>query len=72
VKRRYHDSLGGEPWSLDCFEGAVQGHETIECEARSEASLAALVPPDWALREIAHLPQWPCGALALAGAVVEA
>jgi hypothetical protein len=33
---------------------------------------AALVPPDWALREIAHLPQWQRGALAPAGAIAEA
>jgi len=33
--------------------------------------LSAWVAPDWALREITHLPQWQCGALAAAGAIPE-
>ncbi|HEY6014892.1 MAG TPA: glycosyltransferase, partial [Candidatus Limnocylindrales bacterium] len=40
----------GRYWSLDVFEGPLRGLATIECEADDEAELAALVPPDWALR----------------------
>jgi CYTH domain-containing protein len=71
VKCRYHVSLGGRYWSVDLFEGSLQGLETIECEAEDAASLAALEAPDWALREVTHLPQWQCGALAVAGAIPE-
>ena len=71
VKRRFHVPLDGRYWSVDVFEGPLQGLETIECEAEDEASLTALVPPDWALREVTYLPQWQCGALAAAGAIPE-
>jgi CYTH domain-containing protein len=71
AKRRYHIPFGERYWSVDLFEGSLQGLETVECEAEDEASLAALVPPDWALREVTHLPQWQCGALAAAGALPE-
>jgi len=71
VKRRYHLLFSGRYWSVDVFEGPLQGLETIECEAEDDASLAALAPPDWALREVTHLPQWQCGALAVAGAIPE-
>nr|WP_166176523.1 hypothetical protein [Altererythrobacter segetis] len=71
TKRRYHLPLGGRYWSLDLFEGPLLGLEMIECEADDEAALAALVPPDWALHEVTHLPQWQCGALASASAIPE-
>jgi len=71
TKRRYHLPLGGRYWSLDVFEGPLQGLEMIECEADDEADLAHLVPPDWTLREVTYLPQWQCGALANAGAIPE-
>lgn len=71
TKRRYHLPLRGRYWSLDVFEGALLGLETVECEAEDEASLAALEAPDWVLREVTHLPQWQCGALASAGAIPE-
>jgi CYTH domain-containing protein len=71
VKRRYHLALGSRYWSLDRFEGPLRGLETIECETADGASLAWLEPPDWALREITHLPQWQCGALACTGAIPE-
>ncbi len=71
VKRRYRVPLGGRLWSVDLFEGPLAGLEAIECEAEDQAALAALAPPDWALREITDLPQWQCGALAAAGAIPE-
>jgi CYTH domain-containing protein len=70
-KRRYHVEIAGRYWSVDLFEGPLHGLETIECEAEDAVSLAALAPPDWALREITHLPQWQCGALAAARAIPE-
>jgi len=71
VKRRYHVPFDGRSWSVDVFEGSLQRLETIECEAESRAALATLVPPDWALREVTHLPQWQCGSLAATGAIPE-
>ena len=71
AKRRYHLPLEGRYWSLDVFEGPLEGLEMIECEAEDEAALASLAPPDWALREVTRLPQWQCGALARAGMIPE-
>jgi CYTH domain-containing protein len=69
TKRRHRLRLAGRIWSLDVFDGALHGLEMIECEADDQAALAALVPPDWTLREVTHLPQWQCGALARTGAI---
>jgi CYTH domain-containing protein len=71
VKRRYHLEFGGRWWSVDLLEGRLAGLELIECEAEERASLDALVPPDWALREITDLPQWQGGALAQTQAIPE-
>ncbi len=71
VKHRYRLPLGGRIWSLDVFQGRLAGLSMVECEAEDAAALGALVPPDWALREVTHLPQWQCGALAKAGAIPE-
>lgn len=71
VKRRYHLQVGDLTWSVDIFEGSLQGLELIECEAEDRDALAALVPPDWALREITDLPQWQSGALAQTQAIPE-
>jgi hypothetical protein len=48
--------------SPDAGAGPPEGLATVEGEADDEASLSAWVAPDWALREITHLPQWPCDA----------
>jgi CYTH domain-containing protein len=71
TKRRHRLTLEGRIWSLDVFEGELRGLEMIECEVDDQADLAAVAPPDWALREVTHLPQWQCGALAAAGAIPE-
>lgn len=71
TKRRYRVPFGGRHWSIDLFEGSLQGLATIECETEDESALASLAPPDWALREITYLPQWQCGALAAAGVIPE-
>jgi CYTH domain-containing protein len=64
AKRRYHLPFEGRWWSLDVFEDALEGLELIECEADDRASLAALIPPPWAGREITDMDQWQGGALA--------
>lgn len=71
IKHRYRLPFDGRTWNVDLFEGGLQGLETIECEVEDKPSLAALVPPHWALREITHLPHWQCGALAMACAIPE-
>jgi len=70
-KRRYHVPLGGRLWSLDLFEGLLGGLELVEIEAPDEASLAALVPPRWATKEITHDARYQCGALAQTNAIPE-
>lgn len=64
AKRRYHLPFEGCWWSLDVFEGPLEALELIECEADDRASLAALVPPPWAGREITDMDKWQGGALA--------
>lgn len=71
AKRRFHVEFDGRWWSLDVFEGALAKLELIECEAETRAALDALMPPDWALREVTDLPQWQGGALAAAQAIPE-
>jgi CYTH domain-containing protein len=61
VKRRY--PLGA--FSIDLFEGALVGLELAESGRPDAAALAALVPPDWALREVSEDPAYEGGTLAL-------
>jgi CYTH domain-containing protein len=68
AKRRYHLRFDGRDWSVDVFEGALEGLEVLECEAEDRAALDQLTPPPWALREVTHLSRWQCGALAAAQA----
>ena len=70
-KRRYHLPIGGRFWSLDVFEGTLVGLELVETEANDEAELAALVPPDWATKEVTHDARYQCGALAQTNAIPE-
>ena len=70
-KRRYHLPIDGCFWSLDLFEGALTGLEVVETEAADEATLAALVPPQWATKEITHDARYQCGALAQSNALPE-
>jgi CYTH domain-containing protein len=71
TKRRYNLPFAGTWWSLDLFEGPLEGLELVEAEAPDEAALAALVPPAWAAKEVTHDPRYPCGALAQAQAIPE-
>jgi CYTH domain-containing protein len=70
-KRRYHVPLEGRYWSLDLFEGALEGLEVVEIEAPDETALAALVPPQWATKEVTHDARYQCGALAQSNALPE-
>ena len=70
-KRRYHVPSEGRYWSLDLFEGPLEGLELVEIEATDEATLAALVPPPWATKEVTHDPRFQCGALAQSHAIPE-
>ncbi|MBO9576683.1 MAG: hypothetical protein J7494_13185 [Sphingobium sp.] len=67
VKRRYHLPLEGRWWSLDIFESTLDGLELVECEADDRPALEAMVPPEWAGREITDIMQWQGGALARDG-----
>lgn len=60
VKRRYPV---GE-FSIDLFEGALAGLELAESEQPDDPTLAALVPPRWAIREVSDDPRYDGGTLA--------
>ena len=70
-KRRYHVPVEGRYWSLDLFEGPLEGLELVEIEAPDEAALAALVPPSWATKEVTQDARYQCGALAQTHAIPE-
>lgn len=63
-KTRYHLLLDGHWWSLDLFEGELAGLGLVEAEANDAATLAALVPPRWAAKEVTGDARYQCGALA--------
>jgi len=68
VKTRYHLWFDGHWWSLDVF---ASGLELVEAEADDAASLAALVPPAWATKEVTHDPRYQGGSLASSNATPE-
>jgi CYTH domain-containing protein len=70
-KIRYHLPIGGQWWSLDLFEGALDGLELVESEADDAAALASLVPPDWATKEVTYDTRYQGGALAQSNTVPE-
>lgn len=65
VKRRY--PIG--EFSIDLFEGALAGLELAESEQPDATTLAALVPPGWAIREVSDDPRYDGGNLALLDAL---
>ncbi len=71
AKRRYRLDITGQGWSLDIFEGPLQGLELLEAEADGMAALDALVPPAWTVREITADARFQCGALALGNIIPE-
>ena len=50
---------------------SLAGLELVEVEMPDEATLAALVPPPWAAKEVTHDPRYQCGALALTNEIPE-
>ena len=70
-KRRYHLPIDGHFWSLDVFQGELDGLELVESETGDEAALRALVPPPWATKEVTHDPRYQGGALAQTHAIPE-
>ena len=70
-KRRYHIPFEGRYWSLDVFEGGLEGLELLEVEVPDEAALAALVPPPWVTKEVTHDARYQCGTLAQTNAIPE-
>jgi CYTH domain-containing protein len=67
TKRRFAVRAGGEPWSLDRFEGALAGLELIEIEWPDDAGLRALTPPGWITREVSDDPRYQGGSLVAHG-----
>jgi CYTH domain-containing protein len=63
-KRRYHRDVAGVRYAIDAFDGALSGLILIEVEAADAATLAALVPPPWASREVTGDPWFRGGHLA--------
>jgi CYTH domain-containing protein len=70
-KRRYHVAHDGLAWNLDRFECPLAGFELTEVEAPDEATLAALVPPPWAAKEVTHDARYQCGALVQTNTIPE-
>jgi CYTH domain-containing protein len=63
VKRRY--KVDG--FSIDCFDGALQGLELAEIEWPDDTGLRALNSPPWSLKEVSHDTNYFGGTLASAG-----
>ena len=70
-ERRYHFPIDGRYWSLDLFEGPLEGLELVEVETPDEAALVALVPPPWAAKEVTDDPRYQCGSLAQTNQIPE-
>ena len=66
IKRR-HDV--GDGFAIDIFEGALTGLVLAEVSADNDAALAAVVPPDWCIRDVTDEPVYAGGHLALTGSV---
>jgi CYTH domain-containing protein len=67
IKRRH--KVDG--FSLDQFDGPLSGLELAEAECPDDASLAAVQPPTWAIREVSRDSRYDGGALAASGWVIE-
>ena len=63
-KRRYHHSIAGVRYAVDAFQGVLSGLILTEVEAGDAPTLAALVPPPWAAREVTGDPWFHGGHLA--------
>jgi len=69
IKRR-HDVGGG--FVIDVFEGALAGLVLAEVSADDDASLAAIAPPTWCMREVSDDSAFAGGTLAIDGLALDA
>jgi CYTH domain-containing protein len=69
VKKRYPYDYAGRKYSLDVFEGKLHGLILAEIEAETEADLAGLPLPAFALKEVTADPFFTGGQLAALTAV---
>ena len=67
-KRRYTIQHGDHPFSVDVFEGALEGLVTCETEAGSPEAIRRLAFPPWAVREVTADPFFAGAHLARLGA----
>ena len=63
TKRRYRYDWQGQRWSIDCFEGALQGLILAEIEFDSDQTMAALEFPPFAKTEVTHDARFTGGVL---------
>jgi CYTH domain-containing protein len=63
TKRRYRYDWQGQRWSIDCFEGALQGLVLAEIEFASDAAMAVLEFPTFATTEVTHDARFTGGVL---------
>ena len=66
-KRRYDIDVDGVTWSLDRFEGSLDGLELAEIEMPADAQLRALLAPAWAGTEVTLDGLYEGGSLAANG-----
>jgi CYTH domain-containing protein len=66
-KRRFAVASDGHIWSIDRFEGALTGLETMEIEWPDDAGLRGLTAPGWTVREVSNDSRYQGGSLALHG-----
>lgn len=65
VKRRYRYEHKSGVYSIDLFEGKLTGLILAEIEAQTEAELAGLTPPSFALKDVTDDPFFSGGRLAM-------
>jgi CYTH domain-containing protein len=67
TKRRYAMAHNGHMFSIDLFQGRLEGLELAEIEWPDDAGLRALPTPRWALREVSQDSHYQGGTLAQFG-----
>ena len=65
TKRRYRYDWQGQRWSIDCFEGRLQGLVLAEIEFDSDEAMAALELPAFAATEVTHEARFTGGVLVI-------
>ena len=67
AKTRCRVAHGDHEFSIDSFEGALEGLFLAEIEIEDSATLYALPDPDWAMGDVSHDPRYQGGQLAERG-----